>query len=130
MGQRQREAIAQAISGLMAAGDGGETLCCTIEARNSAGEDVSVQVMQDSVNISPYAFQDDPLSRLEDCGASEGIDEDDIELVDWEAGKFATIGTEELGLDEVVRLVDGIFTRLLNCDEESYVLSAATEDLA
>ena len=55
----------------MSAGEAGASLCCTIEARNAAGEDVSIQVMQETINISPYAHDDDPLERGQHCDAGE-----------------------------------------------------------
>ena len=129
MGQRQQEAIATAITELMTSGESGEMLCCTLEAQNAAGEDVAIQVMQDSVNITPYAHGDDPLDRLEQCGATEGVDDISLELVDWEAGKFATIGIDDLEVADVARLVDQIFTRLLGCNESTYIPAATVEDL-
>jgi hypothetical protein len=62
MGQSQRDAIAEAIDEVMTADDDeAESLCCTIEATASAGESVTIQVMQDSLNIAPYAYEEDPL---------------------------------------------------------------------
>ncbi len=129
MGQRQQEAIATAVTELMASGESGEMLCCTLEAASTSGEAVAIQVMQDSVNITPYPHDDDPLDRLEQCGATEGVDDVDLELVDWEAGKFATIGIDELEVVIVARLVDQIFTRLLGCNDSTYVPAATVEDL-
>jgi hypothetical protein len=129
MGQRQQEAIATAITELMTSGESGEMLCCTLEAGSTSGEAVAIQVMQDSVNITPYPHDDDPLDRLEQCRATEGVDDVDLELVDWEAGKFATIGIDELEVAVVARLVDQIFTRLLGCNDSTYVPAATVEDL-
>jgi hypothetical protein len=129
MGQRQQEAIATAITELMTSGESGEMLCCTLEAQSASGEAVAIQVMQDSVNITPYPHDDDPLNRLEQCGATEGVDNVDLELVDWEAGKFATIGIDELEVADVARLVDQIFTRLLGCNDSTYFPTANVEDL-
>jgi hypothetical protein len=129
LAQQQSIAIAAAISGLMTAGEAGASLCCTIEARNAEGEDVSIQVMQDSVNITPYDDDSDPLERLDECGATDGLDAANLEVVDWEAGKYAAIGIEGLGVADVARLVDQVFTRLLGCDDASNAPSATTEDL-
>lgn len=129
MAQRQREAIAAAISEVMASGGEDSTLCCTIEARNAEGDDVSIQVMQDSINISPYAHDDDPLERLESCGATDDLEDDKLDVLEWEPGTYATIGVEGLAVADVAQLVDQVFTRLLGCDDESYGPAATTEDL-
>ncbi len=121
MGQRQQEAIVAAITDLMNAGEEGEMLCCTLEVG-----DASIQVMQESINIAPYPSDEEPLDCLGECGATEGVE---VELVDWEPGKFAMIGTEDLEIDEVAQLVDRIFTRLLGCDDETYMPTAIVEDL-
>jgi len=84
--------------------------------------------MQDSINISPYAHADDPLDRLESCGALEDLDDIDLEVVDWEAGTYATLGTEGLVIADVAQLVDQLFTKLLGCDD-NYTPAASTEDL-
>ncbi len=128
VGQRQREAIAAAIGEVMNAEEG-TMLCCTIEARNAPGDEVAVQVMQDSINISPYAHEDDPLERLASCGATAGLDDADLEVVDWEAGKYATLGVGDVAPANVALLVDQVFTRLLGCDDAAYAPSASTEDL-
>jgi hypothetical protein len=129
MGQRQQEAIAEAIADVMTSGDADSMLCCTLEATDASGESVAVQVMQDSVNITPYAHDDDPLDRLEQCGATEGLDNVDLELVDWEPKKFATIGIDDLEVADVARLVDQIFTRLLGCNDSTYAPAGTVEDL-
>ncbi len=129
MGQSQRDAIAEAIDEVMTADeDGDESLCCTIEATNAQGESVTVQVMQDSLNISPYAHEDDPLARLVASGATDGL-EVEIELVDWNPGVYATIGIDGLEAEEVAQFVDQVFVCVLNCDEMNYQVTASTEDL-
>lgn len=128
MGHQQQLAIVEAIADLMTAGEKGETLCCTLDTHNGEGTEVSVQVMQGSINIAPYAYSDDPLERLETCGALEDLEDLDLEVVDWEAGTYATIGIDGLELAEVAQLVDKVFIKLLGC-EENYSPSASTEDL-
>jgi hypothetical protein len=128
VGQHQQLAIVEAIVDLMTAGEDGETLCCTLDSHDGEGNEVSVEVMQDSINISPYAYSDDPLERLETCGALEDLEDLDIEVVDWEAGTYALIGIEGLELADVAQLVDRVFIKLLGCNE-NYSPSASTEDM-
>ena len=129
MAQTQRDAIAEAIDEVMTAdGDDAEGLCCTIEATNARGESVTIQVMQDSLNISPYGFTEEPLGQLEASGATEGL-EAELELVDWNPGVYATLGINGLEARQVARLVDQVFVNLLGCDEANYQITAATEDL-
>jgi hypothetical protein len=127
MAQRQRLAIQAEIAEVMEAEEG-SMLCCTIEAMNAQGVDVSIQVMQDSINIAPYSFADDPVARLKASGVLEGLDAE-IETVDWDANVFAMVGTEGLQPEEVAQLVDRTFVRLLSCDDEGYTVKASTEDL-
>ncbi|MGE5148986.1 MAG: hypothetical protein ACM3II_02600 [Rhodospirillaceae bacterium] len=129
MAQTQRDAIAEAIDEVMTAdGDDAEGLCCTIEATNARGESVTIQVMQESLNISPYGFTEEPLGQLEASGATEGL-EAELELVDWNPGVYATLGINGLEARQVARLVDQVFVNLLGCDEANYQITAATEDL-
>ena len=129
MAQSQRDAIAGAIDEVMTVGgDDAEGLCCTLEVTNAQGESVTVQVMRDSLNISPYAFTDEPLGQLEACGATDGLDAD-LELVDWNPGVYATLSIDGIKPAQVAQLVDQVFIQLLACDEENYKISASTEDL-
>jgi hypothetical protein len=128
MGEHQQIAIAEAIADLMTSGEKGATLCCTLDTHDGEGNEVSVQVTQESINITPYAYSDDPLERLETCGALEDLEDLDLDLVDWEAGVYATIGIADLELVEVAQLVDKIFLKLLGCDE-NYSPSPSTEDV-
>jgi hypothetical protein len=128
MAEAQVEAIAEAIDKAMAADEEGAMLCCTIETTNVRGKPVSLQVMRDSLNIAPYPFNDDPLGRLWASGVIDELDVE-LELVDWKARTYATIGIEELDAEDVAQLVDRIFVHLLGCDDASYRTSAATDDL-
>lgn len=74
MAESQRAAIAETIDELMTAdSDAAEGLCCTIEATNAVGESVTVQVMRDSLNISPYGFTEEPLSQLAASASTEDL---------------------------------------------------------
>jgi hypothetical protein len=128
MSQRQRDAIAEAIDEVMSDDEEESTLCCTIEATTSLGEPVTLQVMQDSLNITPYAHSDEPLARLVACGATEGLDVD-LQLLDWAAGVFATISVDNVDDEDTARFIDQIFVCLLGCDDMNYEISAETEDL-
>ena len=73
MPQRQVDAIVAAIADIYGQPNESGMLCCTIEAVNAGGTDVSIQVMADSINISPYPYHEEPLTRLELSGAMEGL---------------------------------------------------------
>ena len=128
MAQRQVDVIVAAIADIYGAPNESGMLCCTLEAVNSGGEDVSIQVMADSINISPYPFAEEPLTRLELSGAMEGLEDMELELVDWDANAFATVGTAGNEPVDVARLVDETFTKVLGC-AEGYEPTATTEDL-
>lgn len=128
MALRQEEEIKAAITKIFSDENEG-MLCCTLETENADGQDVSIQVMQDSINISPYPFSDDPVTRLETSGVLEDLDEPELETVDWDAHAFATVGIGDLEVDEVAELVDLVFVKLLSCDNAAYTIEATTEDL-
>jgi hypothetical protein len=128
LGHHQQLAIVEAIADLMTSGEKGATLCCILDTHDGEGNEVSVQVAQDSINIVPYAYSDDPLERLETCGALEDLEDLDLEVMDWEAGTYAKIGIDGLELADIAQLVDKIFIKLLGCEAE-YSPSASTEDL-
>jgi hypothetical protein len=128
MAQRQAKAIEEAIAGILDGTARGEMPCCTIEAVNTEGEDVSVQVFADSINISPYDHGDEPLSRLRASGALDGLATAPT-LVDWEADTFATLGIRGNETAAVALFVDRVFTLLLGCDDAGYALTTSIEDL-
>jgi hypothetical protein len=128
MGLRQEQAIAAAIAPIFADDNGGG-LCCTLDTVNLDGVDVSIQVMQDSINIAPYPYREEPLTRMALAGVLTELDDPVLEVVDWDANAFATVGTSSLDAREVAELVDLTFVKLLSCDDASYTISATTEDL-
>lgn len=127
MAQRQVEAIVAAIADIYGLPNESGMLCCTLEAVNAGGTDVSIQVMADSINISPYPYNEEPLTRLELSGALEELADMDLELVDWDANAFATVGTAGNEPADVARLVDETFTKVLGCDA-GYEPKHSTED--
>lgn len=127
MAQRQVEAIVAAIADIYGLPNESGMLCCTLEAVNAGGTDVSIQVMADSINISPYPYNEEPLTRLELSGALEELEDMDLELVDWDANAFATVGTAGNEPADVARLVDETFTKVLGCDA-GYEPKHSTED--
>ena len=128
MGQRQERAIGRAILPVFSDRNRG-WLCCTIETINADGQDVAIQVLQDSINIAPYPFSEDPLSRMERDGVMIELGEHELELVDWDTNIYAQIGTAALDARKVAELVDLTFVKLLACDDASYSIWVSTEDL-
>jgi len=128
MGQRQERAIGAAIVAIFSDRNSGG-LCCTIETVNADGQDVAIQVMQDWINIAPYPFKEEPLSRLERNGVMRELGDPDLELVDWDTNIHAQVGTGALDAGQVAELVDLTFVKLLACDDASYAITASTEYL-
>ena len=128
MGRRQEKAIGAAIVPILSARNGG-WLCCTIETVNSEGKDVAIQVLQNSINIAPYPFSEDPLSRMERNGVMRELGDPELELVDWDTNIYAQVGTDALDARKVAELVDLTFVKLLACDDASYAITVSTEDL-
>ena len=129
MGHRQEKAIGAAIVPIFSERNRG-TLCCTIETVNAEGQDVAIQVMLDSINIAPYPFREQPLSRLERNGVMRELGDPELELVDWDTNVHAQVGTGALDARKVAELVDLTFVKLLACDDASYAITVLTEDLA
>src|ERR1700757_126043 len=119
MGHRQERAIGAAIVPIFSRRNSGR-LCCTIETINSEGKDVAIQVLQDSINIAPYPFADDPLSRMERNGVMHELGDPELELVDWDTNIYAQVGTATLDARQVAELIDLTFVKLLACDDADY----------
>jgi hypothetical protein len=128
MGYRQERAIGAAIVPIFSGRNSG-TQCCTIETVNAEGQDVAIQVMHDSINIAPYPFGEEPLSRLERNGVMLELGDPELELVDWDTNVHAQVGTGALDAGKVAELVDLTFVKLLACDDASYAITVLTEDL-
>ncbi len=129
MPQPQIDAIIAAIADIYGAPNEGGMLCCTLEAVNADGTDVSIQVMADSINLAPYPYAEEPLTRLELSGALEGLEDMELELIDWDANAFATVGTAGNEPADIARLVDETFTKVLGCDA-AYAPRAILDDLS
>ncbi|MBN9514905.1 MAG: hypothetical protein J0H97_15980 [Alphaproteobacteria bacterium] len=129
MSEGQAAAIATAIGDIYSEKNEGGMLCCTLEAVNSEGMDVSIQVMAETINLAPYPYADDPLSRLELSGALETLHDLDLALVDWDANAFATVGTGGNQPEAVARLINETFLKVMGCNP-GYAFKASTEDLA
>ncbi|WP_289294719.1 hypothetical protein [uncultured Reyranella sp.] len=129
MPERQMQAIGQALADIYGEKNEGGLLCCTLEAVNADGMDVSIQVMAETINLAPYPFAEDPLTRLELSGAVETLEHVALDLVDWDANAFATVGTSGNDPIDIARLIDRTFVKVLRCAPD-YTLKASTEDLA
>lgn len=129
MSGRQADAIATAIADIYGERNEGGMLCCTLEAVNADGIDVSIQVMADSINLTPYPHAEEPLTRLELSGALDELQDLQLDLVDWDANAFATVGTGGNQPEEIAKLIDQAFLKVLGCPP-SYALKVSTEDLS
>jgi hypothetical protein len=90
-------------------------------------DDACVQVAKGdgtlSLNITPYAFTEDPMSTLPACGVTlpEGSD-----LEDWDADCYCQIGVPEQDIEFVANTVDAIFRHLLK-KQDGYTVSIYME---
>lgn len=129
MAGQQVGAIEAAIADIYDERNEGGTLCCTLETVNADGIDVSIQVTADSINLTPYPHAEEPLTRLELSGALDELQELRLDLVDWDANAFATVGTSGNPRADIARLIDQTFLKVLGCPP-SYALKVSTEDLS
>jgi len=129
MGGTREGAIGAAIADIYGGRNEGGMLCCTLQAVNAEGVDVSIQVMADSISLAPYPHAEEPVTRLQISGALDGLEDMELELVDWDANAFATVGTAGNAPALVARLIDGTFLRVLGCAPD-YAFEASTEDLS
>ena len=129
MAERQVGTISAAIADIYGEKNEGGLLCCTLETMNADGMDVSIQVMAESINLAPYPYAEDPLTRLELSGAIDGLGHLELDLVDWDANAFATIGTSGNDPSDIAHLIDQTFLKMLGCLPD-YALKVSMEDLA
>lgn len=129
MVEAQVGSITAAIADLYGEKNEGGMLCCTLETVNVDGIDISIQVMAESINLTPYPFAEDPLTRLELSGAIETLEHLQLDLVDWDANAFATVGTSGNNPADIARLIDRAFVKMLRCPPD-YSVKVSTEDLS
>ena len=125
----QMNSITAAIVDIYGEKNEGGMLCCTLETVNTDGLDVSIQVMAGSISLTPYPYAEDPLTRLELSGALETLGHLQLDLVDWDANAFATVGTSGNDPAEIACLIDQTFRKMLRCPPD-YALKVSTEDLS
>jgi hypothetical protein len=100
-------------------------LCCTFEAANAASAAVWIQVLAGTVNME-YPFADDPVARLRRADAFGHLKP---ELIEWNAGEFATWDMGGIAPRDVAWIVDRLFTLVLGCDDATYDPRVTMEDL-
>jgi hypothetical protein len=105
--------------------DAEPTHCCTLEAKNTIGGPVWIQVLAGSVNMH-YPFANDPLERIRSCGIRMPVG---LELLEWEASSFATFSVASISAGELAFFVDQLFTQVLGCDDAAYEPRAVIEEL-
>lgn len=127
MRRDQVGAIATAIADIYGEKNESGMLCCTLDVVNADGIDVSIQVMAETINLAPYPHADEPLARLQLSGALETLEDLELELVDWDANAFATVGTSGNSPQDIARLVDETFIKVMGCSPD-YTFRVSTED--
>ena|SRR5215813_3545809 len=128
MGDTQRQIIKRSAIEAGACpsdGDAEPTHCCTLEAENTLGAPVWIQLLAGSVNMH-YPFADDPVERLRVCGMRMPVG---LELLEWTASSFATFSITSTSADEMAFFVDQLFTQVLGCDDAAYEPRAVIEAL-
>lgn len=100
-------------------------VCCTFETRNTADEEVWIQVIAGSVNMM-YPFDDEPFERLRTTGVRRP---QNLDMIDWVANSYATFDVDDVSVRDQAFLVDQLFTKVLGCDDGSYEVAASFEDL-
>jgi len=60
MAEEQVGAIREALADIYGEKNEGGLLCCTLEAVNADGMDVSIQVMAETINLAPIRLQKIP----------------------------------------------------------------------
>ena len=101
------------------------TSCCTLEALTLSGSEVWIQVMPGTVNMA-YPFTEEPLELLRRRGVRSP---QDIYLVEWAAGEYATFGFGDIPARDHAFFVDQLFVKILGCDDASYKLKTSIESL-
>lgn len=128
MGARQMAEIWKAANEVYeAAGGAGDepSALCTVEAVTASGDEIWVQLMPGTVNLS-YPFTDEPTALLRARGVRLP---EDAYLVEWVAGQHATFGFGHIGARDHAFLADQLFVRVLGCDDESYEPRPSVESL-
>ena len=123
MADRQRLAIEPVARDVLGRATAGETIC-TFTARNAAGEDVWVQLIDGGSLNMLYPFDDDPVKRLAASGVFGTLKP---AMIEWEAGNYATFDVHGIAPGDVAFVIDRLFVRLLKCDDAGYVPASSFE---
>lgn len=123
MGDRQRLVIEPDARNVLGRTTTGDTIC-TFTARNAAGEEVWVQLIDGGSLNTFYPFDDDPLKRLGALGVFGTLK---VTMIEWEAGNYATFDVQGVAPGDVAFVIDQIFVRLLQCDDAGYAPASSYE---
>lgn len=123
MGERQRNAIEPKARDMQARS--GNDAICTFTARNTAGEEVWIQLIEGGSLNTQYPPGDDPVKRLGGLGVFGTLK---VPLIEWEAGNFATFDVLGVASWDVAFVIDQLFVRLLQCDDAGYEPASSLEE--
>ncbi|HEY5883808.1 MAG TPA: hypothetical protein VIT88_03935 [Pyrinomonadaceae bacterium] len=109
----------------VASPDDAPSSLCTLESMNTTGVPVWIQVLPGNVNMA-YPFTEEPLGLLRQRGLRCP---QDLYLVEWIAGEYASFGFSDIPARDHASFVDQLFVKILRCDDENYSFKATIEPL-
>ena len=116
--------IAKVYEGVESPDDAPASLC-TLESTTKGGDPVWIQVLPGNVNMS-YPFTDHPLDFLRLNGVRGP---QDLYLIEWAAGDYASFGFSNLPARDHASFVDQLFVKILGCEDGSYRVKTTIESL-
>src|SRR4051794_31251345 len=105
--------------------DDAPKISCTFEATSADGLNVWIQALPGTVNMQ-YPHDADPVKFLPAKGVRAP---EDLYLVEWKAGEYATFGFDSLDARNFAFFVDQLFVRILSCDDDTYEPRPSFESL-
>ena len=110
-----RPALVPIFDAIQSNAPGANDLCVTLQAADN--DKAWVQVVSNTINFG-YTRSEDPLAFLTKQGV-EALPE--TKVMCWEKGLVATLSHASLDSDVVAVFVDGIFTSVFGCGDDTVI---------